>query len=397
MNEKKSFIKKLINHFRENFPIQLINILVYLLDSFYFIPPNTTSISKTVLIVRTDLLGDFVIWKTALRILAQKFKNQNYKVVLIGNEVWVNLAEKLKFCDVIIPLNRKKYFKDFNYRKNFLNEVNKYHFEYLFQPAYSRDFAVADSITRNVNAKYKIAFRRKAEAEYFFWNLLSNRWYTRLIAPSEEDQFEFFRIKEFLNEVDVKIEKYSTDISSYFEKKQAERKYFVILPGANAFRRCLEPEKFAALITAIKNKTGWDCYLCGSKGEMKLGKKIQSLLKFTCTNIIGQTSLEELGSVLINSELVIGNETGTLHFASALNKKAVCILGGGHFGRFMPYNEDISANPLKPAAVYKKMECYNCNWRCIYTDKKNEIVPCISQLSAEYIIKEINPLLPILT
>ena len=393
---KKSYLKRFVNNLREDLPIQIVNLMVYVQDLFYKIPSPQAQSQKYILIVRTDLLGDFIIWANAFKKISQKYKEQNYKVLLVGNEIWIPLAQKLEIADVYIPLNRKKYFKNFTYRKKLFDELNKYEIEFLFQTAYSRDFAVADSIVRNVHAKVKLAFKRKEEAEYSFWNLLSDTWYSKLISPNNYNQFEFYRVKEFLNEININFEKYSTDISTSFEKKEAKKKYFVVLPGANESRRCLEPEKFADIITNIKNLTGWDCYLCGSKGEMKLGEKIQSLLKFNCTDIIGQTSLIELGNVLNNSELVLGNETGTLHYASALNKKAVCVLGGGHFGRFMPYDKNAAGNLITPTAVYKKMGCFNCHWRCIYTDKKNEIVPCISQLSADYILKEINPLLPVL-
>jgi len=368
--------------------------MVYILDFFYKIPSPPKESQKYILLVRTDLLGDFIIWLNALKLISQKYQSKNNKIILLGNEIWTSLAQKTNLFDLVIPLNRKKYFKDFSYRKNILNEINKYNIEHLIQTAHSRDFAVADSVARNVNAEKKIAFIRKPEAEYSIWNFFSNGWYTKLINPNSGNIFEFYRVKEFLEELNLPVKKYSTNITSYFENKPSLKKYFVVLPGANAMRRCLEPQKFAEIITEIKNKTGWECYLCGSKGEINLGQQIQSRLSFECNNLIGQTSLVELGNIFINSELVIGNETGTLHYAAALEKNTVCILGGGHFKRFMPYEDSITENLILPAAVYKKMECFNCHWRCIYTDKKNEIVPCISQLSSEYILQQIELNLP---
>lgn len=390
---KKSYLKRFINNLREDFPIQIVNTIVYFLDFFYFPLSKNTNQQKYILIVRTDLLGDFIIWLNALNIIAEKFRKEGYKVILLGNEIWMPLAEKCGAFDILIPINRKKYFKDFSYRKDILNEINKYNVGCLYQTADSRDFAVADSIARNVKSPNKIAFRRKPEAEYSIWNALSNIWYSKLIQPESSNHFEFYRVIEFFNEVNIPAKKYSTDISSYFEKKSIEKKYFVVLPGANAERRCLEPEKFSAIITEVKNKTGWDCYLCGSKGESNLGKQIQDKLSFECSNLIGKTTLTELGNVLLNSELVIGNETGTLHYAAALNKNALCVLGGGHFGRFMPYEESISAKNILPTAVYKKMDCFNCHWRCVYTDKKNEVVPCISQITSDDVLRKLNPLL----
>ncbi len=393
---KKSLLKRFINNLREDFPIQIVNLLVYLLDFFYSPPTKNLAQQKSILIVRTDLLGDFIIWFNAFKKIAEKYKEQNYRIVLLGNEIWSPLAEKTKIFDEIISINRKKYFKDFSYRKNILNEINKYNYEYLFQTAYSRDFSVADSITRNVNAKNKIAFIRKKEAEYSIWNFFSNSWYTQLISPNKKNVFEFFRVKEFLSSLDIKIEKYSIDLSEYFPRKisdneNPDKKYFVVLPGANAARRCLEPEKFIELINKISIETGWQCILCGSKGEMELGNTIQSKLNLEVQNLIGKTSLIELGNILANSKFVLGNETGTLHFASALNVSSASILGGGHFKRFMPYDKDVTGNNYIPLAVYKTMDCFNCNWRCVYVDEKNKIVPCVSQLTADYIWKEINP------
>ncbi|MBS1515075.1 MAG: glycosyltransferase family 9 protein [Bacteroidetes bacterium] len=394
---KKSFLKKFINNLREDLPIQIVNLFVFIQDLFYKTPPAQNKSEKYILIIRTDLLGDFIIWLRALILIAKKYQKENYKVVLIGNEIWFPLADKTKVFDILIPLNRKKYFKDFTYRKNILNEINKFSIEFVFQTAYSRDFAVADSIAKNVNAKNKIAFIRKPEAEFSLWNFISNGWYSKLLTPNTHNQFEIYRVKEFLNEINIPIEKYSTDLTEYFKPPPGEKNYFVILPGANAARRCLEPEKFAEIITNIKNKTGWDCYLCGSKSEISLGNQIQSKLGFESNNLIGKTSLIELGDVLINSELVIGNETGTLHYATALNKNSLCILGGGHFGRFMPYEKSVTENSILPTVVFKKMECFNCHWRCIYTDKKNSIAPCISQLTSENILKVLSPLLPVMS
>jgi len=390
---KKSFLKKLINNFREDFPLQIVNTLVYLLDFFYSAPEQKSTGTKYILIVRTDLLGDFIIWFNGLKIITEKFRSQNYKVILLANEAWAPLAEKTKAFEEIITINRKKYFKDFSYRKNILNKLNEYGFEFLFQTAYSRDFAVADSIARNVRAKNKIAFRRNSEAEYGIWNLLSSDWYTKLIQADKNKEFEFYRVKEFLSSINIQIEKYSTDMTEYFPNSEKKEKYFVIIPGAGAARRRLEPEKFSEVITNIRNKTGWECIICGAPSEAELAEKIQAEVNFPVKNLIGKTSLIELGNVLANSKLVLGNETGALHFAAALNIQTVCILGGGHFKKCMPYEVSVTGNEIIPEAVYQKMECFNCNWRCKYVTEKNEIVPCISNLTSEFIWQKTEPFL----
>ena len=54
--------------------------------------------------------------------------------------------------------------------------------------------------------------------------------------------------------------------------------------------------------------------------------------------------------------LVIGAETGLAHLACAVGTPNVILLGGGHFGRFMPY-------AATTTVVCLPLECYGCNWQ----------------------------------
>ena len=76
------------------------------------------------------------------------------------------------------------------------------------------------------------------------------------------------------------------------------------------------------------------------------------------TNMIGKTSLIELVELTKKSKLVISNETSIIHIAAANKIPSVCILGGGHFGRYLPYGINFEEY-LEPISVYKKMECFS--------------------------------------
>ena len=58
----------------------------------------------------------------------------------------------------------------------------------------------------------------------------------------------------------------------------------------------------------------------------------------------------------MNASLIIGNETGLTHLGYLSGVPTVCILGGGHFSRFLPWKEfdDIVK------CVYNKMDCFQC-------------------------------------
>ena len=106
----------------------------------------------------------------------------------------------------------------------------------------------------------------------------------------------------------------------------------------------------------------------------------------------GQTTLWELAGLLRQSRLTISNDTGAVHIASAVGTPTVCILGGGHFGRFVPYPELAGqTNYLK--VVFHKMPCYGCNWECVYHIKEGEPAPCISNISVDAVWNEVKSLL----
>ena len=73
-----------------------------------------------------------------------------------------------------------------------------------------------------------------------------------------------------------------------------------------------------------------------------------------------------------------------MHIAISLGIPTVTILGGGHFERFMPYG-DYEKNEF----VYKKMDCFKCNWKCIFNLNVNDKPPCIKNIKLKQVVKVI--------
>ncbi len=58
--------------------------------------------NKSILIVRLDAIGDYILFRNYLEIIKNTFKN--YRVILAGNITWKNIAEELdrEFVDEFI-------------------------------------------------------------------------------------------------------------------------------------------------------------------------------------------------------------------------------------------------------------------------------------------------------
>ena len=61
---------------------------------------------RTLAIIRMDAIGDFVLWLDAASALCAKYPRPAYRVTLIANTVWADLAESSGLFDDVIRLSR---------------------------------------------------------------------------------------------------------------------------------------------------------------------------------------------------------------------------------------------------------------------------------------------------
>jgi ADP-heptose:LPS heptosyltransferase len=99
----------------------------------------------------------------------------------------------------------------------------------------------------------------------------------------------------------------------------------------------------------------------------------------------GKTTLQELAELIRGAEILISNETSAVHIAAAVGTNSVCILGGGHFGRFLPYPKHVKG--ARPIVADKYMPCFNCNWKCEWPHEPSGAVPCVTGVSIEQVLR----------
>jgi ADP-heptose:LPS heptosyltransferase len=160
--------------------------------------------------------------------------------------------------------------------------------------------------------------------------------------------------------------------------------YYVVFPGSLLADKCWPPEKFASVIEGLKN-TGCQPVLCGSTRESGTAKTIMALVPFPIVDLTGKTSLMDLSYIIQHSEFLLSNDSGAVHIAAAVGTLAFVILGGGHFGRFLPYPERQRIVTITNEAY---RECFNCYWVCKY-----ECFRCIQEVPTDQVLKTIRELL----
>ena len=87
------------------------------------------------------------------------------------------------------------------------------------------------------------------------------------------------------------------------------------------------PERFAETAAAVSAQVPAHWILFGTKKDEEIGRTIAATLGEKCLNRIGETTLEELIAELRECQVLLTNDTGTMHLATLLNVPVVAIFG----------------------------------------------------------------------
>ena len=88
-------------------------------------------------------------------------------------------------------------------------------------------------------------------------------------------------------------------------------------------------------LVGLLRTDGWDLRLFGGPDFAELGETLER--NFGCDNRVGKLTLPECAGELAGLGAVISNDTGLAHLATLVSAKVIVILGGGTFGRFLPW------------------------------------------------------------
>ena len=380
--------------------IVIKSLLFYVFDSlalFNATPPKKNKF-ELVLLVRQDAIGDFIMWLDTAKEYRQLYPPNKYKIVLIGNELWCSLAETLPYWDEVFPINVSKFKTISIYRMKVLFQITNLNSKIAIQPTFSREFYNGDALVRASKASKKISSVGDMGNRNRLKQIIADRWHTELIPASQKLLTELERNAEFFSN----LSNYSHNTNypkleinnSWFMREWEKEKFYVLVPGTSGavVGKDWPPKYFADLSNKIFHHTRLKGVICGAKKEYDLGEMILKQSNVPLENLCGQTTLPNLAGLLSQSLLTISNDTGIVYLSSAIGTSSICILGGGHFGRFVPFPE-LPGGENKLTTIFHKMPCYGCDWKCIYSIKEGESVPCISNISVDAVWSKLLPLL----
>ena len=374
---------------------------------------------KQLLLVRLDAIGDFILFLDTFKEYRKLYPPEEWEITLLGNQIWFDLAENLSYADHYWFMEHKPFLRNSIYRYSLLRQVRNASFDVVIQPTFSRKYEYGDVVVRVSRAPERIGYEGDCSDITPYQKRRSDRWYTHLISASSEPLMELERNAEFVR--GLGLSDFQADVPKLVIPDEAQQRadeliaevvsrlshftdFYIFFPGASWVGRQWPAEQFAELAKRVYDKEGWAGVICGGPGEEVLAERLLAQTSGTpLVNLAGKTRLIELAGVIKRAKILISNETSAIHLAAAVGTPSVCILGGGHYRRFLPYSFRLRENVNElmhesdrefkdhtfPITVIHPMNCFGCGWKCIYDVASNAAVPCIANISVDSVMGKI--------
>ena len=343
-----------------------------------------------VVFFRLDAVGDAVLWMHSAVNYVHAYKG--HRKVLVCSSSWSKLDILYDLFDEVVSIDLNKFSQDYIYHFKIIKKLNRAKYYSLVNTVFSRVFFYDMSLLFSLSARCKIGFVGDEANQSKFFRRISSSLYTELLNISDKMadlKHEFFKnsvLTSHLTGISPKLINLNAYFGSKESKHQLSDNYCVIAVGSSNKSREWGIEKYLGIVEHLNKHSDLEVVLCGDLRDVAKGERlVKSGIRVT--NLIGLTTINELFRVVASASFVVSNETSSIQIAAILNVPSLCVLGGGHYGRFVPYPIELKTdkNVNLPIVVFKKMDCFGCSWNCKYVNLNTSLTPCIDGIT----IKEV--------
>lgn len=334
--------------------------------------------------VRTDNLGDLLLWLPSLDALcaAEPWSGRR---VLIGNKAWTSLPAVAERFDEVIPVDMRRMRRQPTYRLRMLWAISARSGNVVVNPIFSRETITSDALARAIAAPRKIA--GAIVGDNSIWRMAGvDRWYTQIVELDVSRQ-KLLRNAAFVSAlgagpVPPGPARIAYDTVTPLPDGLLADGYVLICPGAPLnLLKSWPAARWGALLQKLSEAApSLRVVLGGTPAEAAQCAEVAAHSGGGVLNLSGKTDLVEFIALAGNARAVVATETGASHIGPAVGAPTLVMLGGGHFGRFLPYPDDLDS---RLSAAVHRMPCFGCNWSCIYVPDASASAPCMTGITVE--------------
>ena len=308
-----------------------------------------------ILFVNSGLLGDNILASLILvnDKLFEPYEdvsiliNGQYKTLFTNYEGTINL---LYYC-------LDSYKNNLRYRIKLLKKIRRKNFAVVYNINFVQH-TIDDEITIIGTCKDSYAFENNKKLVRFYKGLYTRHLTSIMTLTSGNN---FYELSQLIESITTSGIIHRTKLYIDWGKDSPKlnlttKNYVVIAPFSSKFVKEYRLEDYSELINHISSNFDMSVIVVGENEARFFDSTNKKII-----NLTGLTNLLEVLLLIKNCKLFIGNDSGLLHAAIALEKYSVGIVGGGVWGRIYPYGDF-----EKVDYFYKYLDCFNCDWHCVY-------------------------------
>jgi len=321
---------------------------------------------RNILVIRLDRIGDMVITTPIFRALKEKWPD--VQVTVLTNPVNKNIVINNPFIDCILVYDRENKHKSMSNRLIFFRGIRKKEFDLVIDPYL--DYELKTSlITRFVGKRLRFGF--EFAGREICYNI---RYNPNAFPASTEKRHMIDYDLDLLTYIGIETEKRQPEIflsaddkkNSYKLLEEAgvspESKIIGMHPGGNYQSQRWPIKRFAAISDHLVTNYDVKVILFAGQDEKHLVSEFRSHAVKTPI-LLCDLSLREFMSILSHCRLLLCNNSGPLHIATALNIPTVSTMGPTIPYHWWPrgdnhivLREDVDCSPCKKG-ICKTHEC----------------------------------------
>jgi ADP-heptose:LPS heptosyltransferase len=279
---------------------------------------------QNVLIMRLDNIGDVLMTSPALRALRQNLPHT--KLTLMASPAGALTAPLLPWIDEVLPwrvvwqdLGRLPFDPDREWS--------------LIKTLTDRQFDAAIIFTSFSQSPHPAGFvcalagipLRLGESKEQDTQTLTDAVPT---APDSIHQVDRnLRLLEFID-FSIVERRLTLQIPSLSRSFPLPNRYLLLNPWTTCQSRNYNPQRFAIAAQQLSQKTGWPTVVTGMEKDRDRAAPLLSILGNWAIDLIGATTLSDLVALIANAQLVLTNNTSTMHIADATQTPSVVLFAG---------------------------------------------------------------------
>jgi len=341
------------------------------------------AVRKNILVMHTGgWIGDMILLTPALRALRREFPEAHISMLLIP--LVRGLMERNPYLDEVIVYDKRGAQRGIRQMRRMADRLREEQFDtaIILHPNSIRSgfLAYVAGIQERVGAKLKVGQTGMSVAPLFLTTKVKRR----------TDIHEVQRYLDVVSPIagmnhDGKLEFWGIDRN---DEDLAER----VLAGGSGPIIGVNPcttwpskqwpvERFARLADLLSRQFDARVILTGGRGDIHLGSEIMSRVSSEPLNLVGRTTLWQLGALIKRCDLYITCDSAPMHISAAVGTPTIALFGPTDPVRHAPYGEG-------HIVLRKEMRCSPCY------ERECKSLDCMQAIQVEDVMEVIEGWLP---